>query len=93
MTPDYFEMAREGTLPPGFKDWDLAGRTGWTVAHVAAAFDHLTAGFDRWELATKAGWTVAHEAAEFGHLPEGCSRWDLADQDGRTVREVYGDDA
>jgi hypothetical protein len=57
--PDYFRLAREGTLPPDFKDWALADERGWTVAHHAAMAGTLPEGFYRFDLANKAGLTVA----------------------------------
>ena len=87
--PDYFEMAREGTLPEGFDQWHLADEDGWTVAHVAAGWRHLPKDFNQWELADKDGWTVAHEVAAHGYLPNDFQLWDLTDKEGRTVREVY----
>ena len=56
---DYFKMAREGTLPPDFDQWELvANKHGDTVAHEAARHGNLPKGFDRWELADEDGWTV-----------------------------------
>jgi len=33
--------AGNGTLPKDFSLWDFADNTGWTVAHEAAAYNHL----------------------------------------------------
>jgi hypothetical protein len=85
---ELFEQAREGTLPNGFDQWDLADNDGRTVAHHAAWHGHLLVEFDRWGLANNVGWTVAHVAAWNGHLPVGFDQWDLADNSGRTVEEV-----
>jgi hypothetical protein len=81
----YIEMAKQGTLPPDFDQWELAGENGWTVAHSAAEYGHLPKAFDRWNLAVCNGWTVAHEAARKGTLPDDFNQWDLRDEGGRTV--------
>ena len=67
--PDYFKMAKEGTLPPDFDQWELRISTGWTVAHSAALHGHLPKDFNRWELADNAGQTEANVAALLGYLP------------------------
>jgi hypothetical protein len=56
---DYFEMAREGTLPEDFNRGEIRDCDGRTVAHEAAKRGTLPAGFDRWELANNHGMTVA----------------------------------
>lgn len=66
----YFDMAREGRLPSDFKDWDLKGINGWTVAHEAARFGKLPANFDKWDMADETGTTVRMVAVECGHAPE-----------------------
>jgi hypothetical protein len=53
---ELFKMARKGTLPADFKDWDRADKRGLTVAHEAAIWGHLPANFDRWELVSKQYW-------------------------------------
>jgi hypothetical protein len=85
---DYMRMAREGTLPDGFDQWELADEDGTTVAHVVARYGRLPVGFDGWELADNNGTTVAHVAAMVGNLPGGFDRWDLADKNGRTVADA-----
>ena len=55
---ELFNQARDGTLPPDFDQWDLADEQGWSVAHEAAAAQHLPPDFDRWELADMDGYTV-----------------------------------
>jgi hypothetical protein len=52
------EMAMDGTLPPGFDDWELADDSGWTVAHAAALHGALPPGFDKWDLVDKNGVSV-----------------------------------
>jgi hypothetical protein len=54
------EQARFGTLSSNFKQWDLADKSGWTVAleptgHVAAAWGHFPADFDQGDSANSGG--------------------------------------
>ena len=87
--PDYFEMARDGTLPEHFNQ---------TVAHAAAIHiaplfkrarkGMLPSDFSQWDLAEWSGWTVAYEDALNGHLPKEFDRWELADKNGRTVAHI-----
>jgi len=95
--PDYFEMARLGTLPADFDQWELLeggdqwgtpNAGSWTIAHVAAKYGNLPDGFDQWEIADEYKWTVAHEAAVFGKLPDGFDRWEMADDNGDTVAHI-----
>ena len=89
---DYFKMARDGTLPPDFKDWAVVsnGIDRITVAHYVIFWGHrLPEDFDQWDLADKNGDTVAHLAAGLGLLPENFDQWGLVNMDGVTVRDVY----
>jgi hypothetical protein len=87
----YEELAKKGTLPADFDQWELANEYNWTVAHVAAGYGHLPAGFSQWDITTKSGWTVAHVAASMGHLPTDLADfayWDLTDYSGKTVSQL-----
>ena len=90
MTPDYFQMAWEGTLPPGFKDWELEDEFGVTLAVIAAFFNKLPPDFDRWEITDGLGRTVGHMAALFGSLTGGFDRWALATPGGMPVKDMFG---
>jgi len=87
------EAAQLGHLPADFDQWDLANRSGRTVAHSAAFCGHLPADFDQWDLADNNGVTVAHTAALSGHLPTDFDQWDLANRSGRTVLDEADDTA
>jgi hypothetical protein len=65
---NFFEMAKAGTLPADFTQWELE-HEGISVAHVAAKFGHLPVVFDKWEIKDKDGFSVAHVAAGRGDLP------------------------
>jgi hypothetical protein len=86
---EYVAMAKNGTLPADFDQWELANEYGWTVAHVAAQWGYLPVlgpeTFSRWDLADGYGSTVAHEVARIGTLPENFSQWGLVDNNGLTV--------
>jgi hypothetical protein len=85
---EYAELAKNGTLPADFDQWELAAPTGITVAHEAALWGNLPADFSQWGLAANDRWTVAHTAAREGHLPADFNQWTLADKNGRTVAHV-----
>jgi len=76
-------------LSPNFVDWALCDEYGWTIAHQAAAYNHLPKNFSQWDLVEPdTGWTVAHEAAFWGYLPDNFNRWNLVDYNGDTVADV-----
>jgi len=52
-----------------FKDWGLADKDGWTVAHEVVQNRCLPEDFKDWGLCDKNGITVAHEAVANGYLP------------------------
>mgnify|MGYP005858664235 CR=1 FL=1 len=84
------EAAKQGKIPNGFNQWEIADRIAATsVAHVAARYGNLPKGFDCWELKARHGWTVAHEAALFDNLPDCFDLWELQRDDGMTVMDVY----
>jgi hypothetical protein len=78
-------LAREGELPDGFYQWDLANNNGFTVAHEAAFSGYLPCDFDQWDMTNNSGWTVAHMAAEGGNLPCDFDQWKLTTYSGWTV--------
>jgi hypothetical protein len=55
-------LLRNQGLPPGFDQWDLADKDGWTLAHWAVMPGRLPPGFNQWRLADKKGLTVAELA-------------------------------
>lgn len=63
------DAAAKGKLPAGFRRWEIADRTGWSVAHEAAFHGPMPDDFNQWNLADADGLTVAHVAATFDHLP------------------------
>ncbi|WP_419593911.1 hypothetical protein [Thiolapillus sp.] len=86
---ELFEQAREGTLPHGFDQWEIARADGWSVAHMAAFRGRLPPDFDQWGIMNNEGWTVAHSAASKGHLPPDFDRWDLKDFAEWSVRDIH----
>jgi hypothetical protein len=81
----YINQVISEAFPSDFRDWDLADANGWSVAHAAAAHNHIPDGFNMWALATKSGRTVAHVAAHFGYLPADFNQWTLTTNMGWTV--------
>jgi hypothetical protein len=61
---EFFVMARKGTLPPGFSQWELKDKWARTVAHAAAERGHLPPGFDRWDMKDDYDVTVARKSAD-----------------------------
>ncbi|MHB8355059.1 MAG: hypothetical protein ACYDCF_11575, partial [Burkholderiales bacterium] len=77
-----------GHLPVDFKQWDMAEKDGWTVAHIAAEYGHLPADFKQWAMTNNRGWTVAHVAANKGPLPADFKQWDMVNKNGITVAQT-----
>jgi hypothetical protein len=50
--------AREGRLPPDFKNWKIADEDGYTVAHTAARWGSLPPDFSLWDLKDNNGVMV-----------------------------------
>jgi hypothetical protein len=77
-----------------FRQWDVADRHGWTIAHAMANRSRLPSNFNSlglWGLADDTGWTVAHTAADRGGLPGNFDRWFLADHSGIKVADIAKD--
>ena len=81
---ELLEMAKFGTLPKDFNDWEL-NFNGFSVAHMAARYNNLPINFNKWEICDSRKWSVAHEAAENGNLPENFNRWTLIDNRNKSV--------
>jgi hypothetical protein len=83
-----FELAKEGRLPKGFKQYYISGVDRWSVGHVAAFYKNLPPDFNDWEIADIQGITIAHVAASVGAMPATFKGWGWEDYCGVKVRDV-----
>lgn len=83
--PNAYLAAVAGTLPAGFKRWDILDAEGYPVAFEALRHGKLPTWFDQWSLPDPEGTPIAVYAAELGLLPPNFDQWHLKDVDGFTV--------
>lgn len=82
----YSELAEKNKLPDNFSNFSLAGKDGYSIAHVLAANGHLPEGFKDFHLSTVDGLTVAHlHVTQYGQLPKEFDGWHWQDDQGETV--------
>jgi hypothetical protein len=81
---EYFAMAKEGTLPADFDQWDLTFNPNLPRPRGTNMYENQLAIFE-YSATASCGTTVAHIAARNGHLPKDFNRWEIADKRGTTI--------